>query len=259
LPRPFDREGGEGRAIGEIWFDAPGRDPELLVKYLFTSDMLSVQVHPDDGQARARGLRSGKDEAWLILDAEPGATIGMGLVRSVDRDELRAAALSGEIERLLDWRPVRPGEILYSPAGTIHAIGPGLSLIEIQQNSDVTYRLYDHGRGRELHLDEAVSVARPEPYAPPPPPRPHGEVREIHVSGGTFVLERWTGERALRLDSGGDGAPLLIPVADCGTLDGRPLRAGSVWTIEGEADLDLAAAGADLLVAYPGADVRELF
>ncbi|HEX9932522.1 MAG TPA: class I mannose-6-phosphate isomerase [Allosphingosinicella sp.] len=257
LPPPFDGLAGDRGPIGEIWFEAPGEpEPELLVKYLFTSDVLSVQVHPDDGQARRRGLRSGKDEAWLILDAEPGATIGMGLVREIGREELRAAALSGGIERLLDRRAVRRGEILYSPAGTIHAIGAGLSLIEIQQNCDVTYRLYDHGRGRELHLNEAVSVARPAPYVPPPAPAAPGDGREVHVAGGNFVLERWTGARTVPLGGAGAGAILLIPVIDSGSVDGRPLRAGSVWTVEGQAELELSAA-ADLLIAYSGGEVRD--
>lgn len=258
LPPPFDALAAGGAPIGEIWFDAPGGgEDELLVKYLFTSQVLSVQVHPDDEQARHRGLRSGKDEAWLILDAEPGATIGMGLVREVAPDELRAAALSGEIERLLDWRPVRRGDVLYSPARTIHAIGAGLSLIEIQQNSDVTYRLYDHGRGRELHLAEAVSIARAEPCPDPAPRACLGEGREVHVSGGHFVLERWTGERAVRLDAADLAAVLLIPVAGRGAVDGRPLRAGSVWTVDAEARLELGT-GSDLLLAYPGAEVRDL-
>jgi mannose-6-phosphate isomerase len=251
LPPPFEALAGEGRPIGEIWFEAPEGEPELLVKYLFTSEALSVQVHPDDAQARSRGLRSGKDEAWLILDAEPGAAIGLGLTREIGRDELRAAALSGEIAQLLDWRPVRRGEILWSPAGTIHAIGAGLSLIEIQQNCDVTYRLWDHGRGRALQVEDAVAVARPGPYLPPPEPEARVG-REIQFSDGSFVLERWTGERSLRL---GDGV-LLVPVADSGRIDGAMLDAGTVWSVEGAAELILES-GSDLLVAYPGPQVRD--
>jgi len=99
-----------------------------------------------------------------ILDAEPGATIGLGLTHEVDKDELRAAALDGSIEQLMDWRLVSAGDFIFVPAGTIHAIGAGISLLEFQQNSDVTYRLYDYGRPRKLHLDEGIAVANPAPF-----------------------------------------------------------------------------------------------
>jgi mannose-6-phosphate isomerase len=121
-------------------------------------------VHPDDEQARRLGLARGKSECWFILDAEPGATIGLGLRRELTRDELRAAALDGSILEEVEWRPVAAGDFLYVPAGTIHAVGGGISLLEFQQNSDVTYRLYDYGRARALHLDEAIAVAYRGPY-----------------------------------------------------------------------------------------------
>jgi mannose-6-phosphate isomerase len=161
LPRMFDAPKGE--RIGEVWFTGGG-DPPLLVHYLFTSQRLSIQVHPDDDQARARGLPRGKSECWYILDAEPDAKLGLGLTREVSRDELRAAALDRSIEQLMDWRPVRPDDFFLVPPGTIHAIGGGISLLEFQQNSDVTYRLYDYGRPRELHLDDGVAVANCGPY-----------------------------------------------------------------------------------------------
>jgi mannose-6-phosphate isomerase len=151
-----------GKRIGEVWFT--GSEFLLLVKYLFTSERLSIQVHPSDEQARALGLPRGKTECWYILDAEPDATIGLGLIRPVSTDELRAAALDGSIEQLMNWRPVAAGDFLFVPAGTIHAIGGGISLIEIQQNSDVTFRLYDYGRPRELHLDNAIAVATRQAY-----------------------------------------------------------------------------------------------
>ena len=111
LPPGFVRPPGDA-PIGEIWFEPPAGAP-LLVKYLFTSERLSVQVHPDDEAAGARGFPRGKDEAWFVLDAEPGAAIGLGLVREVTREALRAAALDGGIEALLDWRPVARGDIFY--------------------------------------------------------------------------------------------------------------------------------------------------
>jgi len=161
LPEIFGGTGG--RRIGEIWFTGAG-DLPLLVKYIFTSERLSIQVHPSDEQALARALPSGKEECWYILDAEPGATLGLGLKREVTPDALRKAALDGSIEELMNWRSVQTGDFFYVPAGTVHAIGGGLSLLEFQQNADVTYRLYDYGRPRELHLDDGMAVARPQPY-----------------------------------------------------------------------------------------------
>ena len=152
LPPPF--KAPAGKRIGEIWFEPPAQLDELLVKYLFTSEKLSVQVHPDDAQAQALGDgERGKEECWLVIDAEPGATLGIGFDRELSADEMRAAARDGSIEGLMTWHEVEAGDFFYIPAGTVHAIGPGVSLIEVQQNCDITYRLYDYGRPRELHLE----------------------------------------------------------------------------------------------------------
>lgn len=163
LPAMF---GGERtKKIGEVWFQPPPSvTPALMVKYLFTSEKLSIQVHPDNRTARNAGLPSGKDECWLVLDAEVDAVLGIGLKTKTSDSKLRAAATLGEIENLIDWKPVKAGDFFYIPAGTIHAIGPGLQLIEIQQNVDVTYRLYDYGRPRDLHLDDAIAAAKTDPY-----------------------------------------------------------------------------------------------
>ncbi len=149
--------------VGEVWFVGDEHSP-LLAKYLFTSENLSVQVHPNDEQARSRGLARGKAECWFVLDAEPGARIGLGLRRKVSSDTLRRAALDGSVEQLIEWRPVAPGDFFFVPPGTIHAIGAGISLLELQQNSDVTYRLYDYGRPRDLHLDDGIAVAQCDRY-----------------------------------------------------------------------------------------------
>lgn len=119
LPAIFDD--GSGRQIGEIWFDGPdGRHPPILVKYLFTSEKLSIQVHPTDAQAHERGLPGGKSECWYILDAQPGASLGMGTLHPIDADTLRAQALSGAIEETMDWKPVKPGDFFYIPADVPH-------------------------------------------------------------------------------------------------------------------------------------------
>lgn len=158
IPAMFEPTGG--RRIGELWFEQPdGSSNPLLVKYIFTSERLSIQVHPADGQARERGLPAGKSECWYVLDADEDATLGLGLTADLSPEEIRSAALDGSIERLMNWRSVAAGDFIYVPAGTIHAIGAGIELLEFQQSSDVTYRLYDYGRPRELHLEDGVAVA----------------------------------------------------------------------------------------------------
>ena len=152
--------------IGEVWFQAPAEVP-LLVKFLFTTENLSVQVHPEDEYARRHhGGSNGKTEMWRILRADPGAKIALGLARDTTAVELRSASLSGAIMDLLHWIEVKPGETYYTPARTIHAIGEGVALCEIQQISDITYRLFDYGRPRELHLDHGVAVSDLTRYRP---------------------------------------------------------------------------------------------
>jgi mannose-6-phosphate isomerase len=213
LPAPFDRD--EPEKIGEIWFEPPPELDRLLVKYLFTSEKLSVQVHPSNAQTEASGLgRKGKEECWLVLDADPGAQLGIGFREELDRDALRAAAIDGSIEQLLTWHPVRRGDFFYIPANTVHAVGAGLSLIEIQQNSDITYRLYDYGRPRALHLDEGAAVARGEPY----PAELHRHLPERGsvrlVDGPWFRLDRIDGAPdAASVARYGEAPLLVIPLA----------------------------------------------
>ena len=145
-----------GQKIGEVWFEA---DLPLLIKFVFTSGALSVQVHPGDEFAAARENSRGKTEMWYILRADPGAQLAIGFRETITPERLREAAVSGEIEKLLNWIPVSGGDAFFIAAGTVHAIGAGLAICEIQQHSDITYRLYDYGRPRELHLDKAAQVA----------------------------------------------------------------------------------------------------
>lgn len=240
-----------GEPVGEVWFQQPGDSaPELLIKYLFTSERLSVQVHPDDEQARARGLPRGKDECWVVLDAEADSTIALGTKRPVDRHALRHAAEDGSIETLVDWKPVRAGDFLYSGSGTIHAIGAGITLIEVQQNSDTTYRLYDYGRPRELHLDDGVAVADARPYEPVAGPREVEPGRTILVEGPKFVLERWRGGRETALPEG--ATAWLVPIRGEGDVAGVRFRAGECVTVTGAERVE-AGEDADLLFAYAGA------
>ena len=255
----FDNVAPGGKPVGEVWFEVPGRQdgsadgPELLIKYLFTSDKLSVQVHPTDQQAQAKGYPRGKTEAWVILDADPHASIALGTVKPMSRDELRHSAEDGSIEQLLDWKAVKKDDSYLTPAGTIHAIGPGLTLIEVQQNVDLTYRLYDYGSDRELHLDDGIAASDPCPYVAPYKPHEDGAGREILVDGPAFVLERWTRSGDAPLKS--DGRPLwLVPVAGKGSIDGQPLAPGEAWLVQGETPLALEN-GADMVVAYPKSGV----
>lgn len=157
------------RPIGEIWFELPSAHhapPSLLLKLLFTEQRLSIQVHPDDAFARSLGLSNGKSEAWYVLSASPGAQVAAGLTVTLTRDELGASIRDGSIADLIAWRDVSVGEVIFVPAGTIHAIGPGLVIAEIQQRSDTTFRMFDFGRARSLDVENALAVARAEPLQP---------------------------------------------------------------------------------------------
>ncbi len=163
LPEIFG--GAQKRKIGEIWFQPPKNITlDLMIKYLFTSEKLSIQVHPSERIARRQGYRTGKEECWYILSTEPDAVLGLGLTKEVSPAKLRAAVACDQIEALVDWKPAKPGDFFYVPAGTVHAIGADITLVEIQQNLDLTYRLFDYGRGRNLHLDEAIEAADTRPY-----------------------------------------------------------------------------------------------
>ena len=221
LPAPFAAPTGE--RIGEIWFEPPPELSGLLVKYIFTSEKLSVQVHPSDAQRPGHG----KEECWLIVDAEPDASLGIGFREPHTPEQLRAAALDGSIESLMEWHRVKAGDFFYIPANTVHAIGPGVSLIEVQQNSDVTYRLYEYGRPRELHLDDGVAVAKAAPY--PLACRlfaPLGETVRL-VEGPLFRLDQVTPDTLAGIAHDYAGAPLLvIPRDGTATVAGQEIAPG---------------------------------
>lgn len=207
LPSPFIAR--KGSRIGEIWFEPPPELPQILVKYLFTSEKLSVQVHPSDSNALPG--EAGKEECWLVLDAEPDARLAIGFEREVAPDEIAAAARDGTIERLLTWHPAQAGDLFYLPAGTVHAIGPGLSLIEVQQNSDTTFRLYDYGRPRELHIERAIEVADGGPYAPEHY-RTVASAGQVLVNGPMFRLDRIEGVPDAATIAAYPGALLALPL-----------------------------------------------
>lgn len=224
LPAPFQTPAGQ--RIGEIWFVPPEELPQLLVKYIFTSEKLSVQVHPSDTQTEAAGLgKQGKEECWLVIDAEPGAALGVGFKEPIESEAMRQAALDGSIEDMLVWHPVKAGDFFYIPANTVHAIGGGCSIIEIQQNSDITYRLYDYGRPRELHLEEGIAVARGEPHDPQF--RQHVAAGSVSlVDGPFFRLDQLAGEPDAALSARYQGPLLVIPREGEMTVGGETVQPG---------------------------------
>lgn len=251
LPAPFTGDEADER-IGEIWFEPPTAVPELLVKYIFTSKNLSVQVHPSDAQTQAMGLgRQGKEECWLILDAKPGATLGIGMAEEMDASTLRAAAEDGTIEDCLVWHEVTTGDFFYIPANTIHAIGAGISLIEVQQNSDITYRLYDYGRPRELHLDDGLSVAVAGPYAPSLRRHIASTGCVNLVDGPHFRLDRLEGPPDEGVASRYSGPLLLIPQeGNIGMGGGEVVRPGQCALVEDVSLLDVQT-DAKFLITQP--------
>jgi mannose-6-phosphate isomerase len=144
----------------------------LLVKMLFPQEKLSVQVHPDDADAASMGGEArAKTECWYVLEAEPGATLSIGVKPGTTDEILRNALGNVALEALLNEVPVEAGDMLFIEAGTIHAIGGGLVILEVQQPSDTTFRLYDYGRPRELHLDAGMKVIKLENGSGKVPPR----------------------------------------------------------------------------------------
>jgi mannose-6-phosphate isomerase len=253
--QPWSSIDGSGAAVGELWFERADKDaptPALLLKLLFTSEPLSIQVHPDDTFARAMGMPNGKSEAWYILSAQPDAQIGAGLKHQVTPQQLRTSIQNGSIADLIHWRPVAKGDVIYIPAGTIHAIGAGIVLAEIQQHSDATFRLFDYGRQRELHEDNGVAVAHPWPLRTPGNPTSLTTNRTVLVASKHFVLER------VELPEGSSWALLAEPETWMLVLDGHAaigLTAASIGEVVfiggGRASIEVGSDGLSALIAYP--------
>jgi mannose-6-phosphate isomerase len=144
--------------VGEAVADS-SRFP-LLTKFLFPHEKLSVQVHPDDAAAHRAGEPCGKNECWYVAHARPGAQVALGLKAGTRRREFEQAIEQKRAEEFLNWINVFPGEMIYVAGGTVHTLGPGSIMLETQQQSDTTYRLYDYGRGRELHLQQGLAAMK---------------------------------------------------------------------------------------------------
>jgi mannose-6-phosphate isomerase len=221
-------DGQSGMTLGDIvrrWPAAFGADEHgfrLLIKFLFPHDKLSVQVHPDDAGAREMGEARGKTECWYVLSAEPGAFVWLGLGEELPREEIERAIREGTLESRLRAVSVKAGDMVFVDAGTIHAIGPGVVILETQQYSDITYRLYDYGRARELHLERGLAAAKSGTHA--------GLIAPVERDGFTRLIESpyFVVDR-LRLGAGerrslghSDELQILIPLADgASLLDGK--------------------------------------
>jgi len=139
---------------------APSPDSPLLIKTIFAKEKLSVQVHPDDAMAQKYGSPRGKTECWLALAAEPGAGVAVGVKPGTTLGQIQEKIRAGTLEESLNVLPVEAGDMIYVDAGTVHAIWPGSILLETQQNCDLTYRMFDYGRGRELHIAKSLEAMR---------------------------------------------------------------------------------------------------
>lgn len=269
LSQILRRQGG--RLLGSRF--PAGKDPAadfpLLIKLIDAKERLSVQVHPDDRYAREREGQQGKTEAWYILDAQPGAAIYYGFEGTVTREDFarRIQAAGGsaggapDLLQLLHAQPVRPGQVYLIPAGTVHAIGAGILVAEIQQSSNLTYRVYDYGRRdaqgnlRQLHTDKALDVARLEPAAgdgsPMGSPEPvEGGSRCLLCQCGYFTLTRLTLSGRMEDSCGAESFLSLLAVSGGGVLSCGSYRADfqagdsfflpagcGAYTLEGEAVL----------------------
>jgi mannose-6-phosphate isomerase len=215
------------KLVGDAARDA-SRFP-LLVKFLFPQEKLSVQVHPDDEAARRAGQPWGKTECWYVAHAKPEAQIGLGLKPGVTRAQFENAIRGNRAEELLNWVKVYTGEMIYVAAGTVHTLGAGLIIVETQQQSDITYRLYDYGRPRELHLQEGLAVVKEKvasgKVVRPAPSRLDGGKNLLAplISAPYFQVEMYELKGSLMLSTdagGGKRSPqILVAVEGCAMIE----------------------------------------
>ena len=208
---------------------APQRFP-LLLKFLFPEEKLSVQVHPDDATAQRFGEPWGKTECWYVAHARPGSQIGLGLKPGVTREQFELAIQENRAENLLNWVNVYQGEMIYVAGGTVHTLGPGAVIVETQQQSDTTYRLYDYGRPRPLHLERGMAsvkekVASGKVIRPAPVTINGGKSRRSsmilapYFNVDLFELKE-SHDFSTRDDSGKNSVQILVAIDGCGVVEG---------------------------------------
>lgn len=246
LPGVFS--GVNDQPVGEVWFERPPPLAQILAKYLFTEDRLSVQVHPTASNS-ITGV--GKDECWLVTDAQPGARLAVGFREKVEAEAVCAGALDGSIMAMLRWIEVQPGDFIYVPAGTVHSMGAGLTLIEIQQNTDITHRLYDHGRDRPLHLEEAMAsiIREPHPAELRRPVDPGVEC--VLLAGPHFFLAQCIGVPSTDLLARVPGAVQILPLDGSCAIDGVAVGPGESGWADHAARIDFSGNHRCLMVANP--------
>lgn len=255
---PWSKARQEDRPIGEIWFerlDATACNPLLLLKLLFTSQPLSIQVHPDDAYAHSIGLPHGKTEAWYVLRADPDSKIALGLKERLTSQQLQEAIDNGSISGLVRWQSVSSGETIFVPAGTIHAIGAGMVIAEIQQRSDATFRIFDFGRQRELHKERAISVAVAGPSGVLVTPSRLTDQRTLLTANEHFVFERidLPPNTTWCLESERETWFLVIEGAAC--IESLDAGVGEAFFIQADrVHLHSGSIGLAGLVAYTGSD-----
>jgi mannose-6-phosphate isomerase len=258
--RPWSDAATNDGPVGELWFQRPdvaATDTALLFKLIFTTEPLSIQVHPDDAFARSIGLANGKTEAWYILSAAPGAQVAVGLQYPLSSNEFRTAIADGSIANIVRWNQVRKGDVIFVPAGTIHAIGSDIVLAEIQQRSDATFRLFDYGRQRDLHIDKAVAAANAGPAGGRSPSEKLSEGRTVLIVNAHFVLEQldflpgsvWT------LDAPEETWILIIEGG--ARIGSAKLTLGNAVFLEADqVEIEAGSKGLRALLAYAGPNVN---
>lgn len=256
--RPWSNVEHDGVPIGELWFqrtDKNAPDPALLLKLLFTTQPLSIQVHPNDAFAQSIGLANGKTEAWYILSAAPHAEVAIGLKRLIASTELRAAIADGSIVDMVQWRPVQRGDVYSVSAGTVHAIGAGIVLVEIQQRSDATFRIFDYERQRDLHVENAVAVADLGPAEEQSPPEELSDSRTALIASRYFVLEKISLPPGSRWALHARRETWMLVLEGGGRIGITDVSMGDVMFVEAErVDIQVGPDGLDGLLAYPGPD-----
>lgn len=258
--RPWSEAPTTDGPIGELWFERPGLatpGTALLLKLLLTTEPLSIQVHPDDAFARSIGLANGKTEAWYILSAIAGAQVAVGLNYPRSATELRAAITDGSIFNIVHWRAVHQGDVIFIPAGTIHAIGAGIVLAEIQQHSDATFRLFDFGRQRELHIESAVAVATTGPCEIQSPPERLSDARMVLTVNSYFALEQidLAPGSVWMLDAPKE--TWLLAIEGHAQLGSTRLGLGDAVFLQADhAEIEVGADGLKALLAYAGPNVN---
>jgi mannose-6-phosphate isomerase len=200
-------------------------DSPLLIKVIFAKEKLSVQVHPDDKMAQKYGDPRGKTECWYALDAEPGAEVAVGLKPGVTLEQVEQGIHNGTLEESLNILPVLQGDMIFVDAGTVHAIWPGAILLETQQNCDLTYRMYDYGRPRELHIEKAIEATRLTTRAGKVAPEVIAD-RTVLIDTEYFRVERIpVGARSdsvsLRTAGSAAGLSYLFAAAGLGRISGN--------------------------------------